>query len=286
MSRTAMPRCGGPGQRRARAVLLPRLPSLILILALACGLVLASTGARAGLFDDEEARKAIIDLRARVAALDDQSKVRGSDAGAAQAALLEQVAALRRSLLEINNQLEGLRADVARLRGSDEQLARDLAELQKRQKDVVAVTDERLRKLEPVKVSIDGRDAVVEQDEKKAYDEAIAFVRSGDFDKAAGALTSFQRRFPASAYGDSARFWHGSALYGKRDYKEAVTTLRSFVSAAPEHPRAAEALLALANSQAEMKDNRGAKKTLDELLKAYPNSEAAVAAKERQATLK
>ena len=46
------------------------------------------------------------------------------------------------------------------------------------------------------------------------------------------------------------------------------------------------ALLALANSQAEMKDPRGARKTIDELLKSYPSSEAALAGKERLTSLK
>jgi tol-pal system protein YbgF len=94
------------------------------------------------------------------------------------------------------------------------------------------------------------------------------------------------RRYPGSGYADSARFWAANALYGKRDYKEAVLALRSFVNAAPRHPRAPEALLALANSQAEMKDRPGARRTIDELMKTYPQSEAAQAGKERLATLK
>ncbi len=45
-------------------------------------------------------------------------------------------------------------------------------------------------------------------------------------------------------------------------------------------------MLAIANSQAEMKDNRAARKTLEDLIKAYPKSEAAVAGKERLDALK
>jgi TolA-binding protein len=45
-------------------------------------------------------------------------------------------------------------------------------------------------------------------------------------------------------------------------------------------------LLALANSQAEMKDTKAARRTLEELLKSYPQSEAAAAGKERIAALK
>ena len=61
---------------------------------------------------------------------------------------------------------------------------------------------------------------------------------------------------------------------------------RAFVTAVPAHPRAPEALLALANCQIEMKDNRAARKTIEELVKAYPASEAAAAGKERLVNLK
>jgi TolA-binding protein len=45
-------------------------------------------------------------------------------------------------------------------------------------------------------------------------------------------------------------------------------------------------MLAIANSQAEMKDGRAARKTIEELIQTYPNSEAALAGKERLASLK
>jgi tol-pal system protein YbgF len=255
--------------------------------ALLAALLIAGCGlARAGMFDDEEARKAIVDLRSRVAAVDEQLKARGVEAGASTAQLLEQIAALRRSLLDLNNQLETMRGEIAKLRGSDEQISRELADLQRKQKDVSQATDERLRKLEPVKVSLDGKDFVVEQEERRAYEDAIAVIRGGDFEKAVAMLGAFQRRYFGSAYSDSVRFWLGNAQYGRRDYKEAIAAFRAFVSAAPEHPRAPEALLALANCQTEMKDNRGARKTIDELMKSYPASEAAAAGKDRLVTLK
>lgn len=260
--------------------------STLRAIALAAGLTLGAGLAQAGIFDDEEARKAIVDLRNRVAAVDEQIKARGTESAAANAQLAEQLSALRRSLLELNNQLEAMRGEVARLRGSDEQLTRDVAELQRKQKDIGQAADERLRKLEPVKVTLDGKEIVVQPEERKAYEEAIATIRGGEFDKAVAALGAFQRRYVGSAYTDSVRFWLGNALYGKRDYKEAVVTFRSFVTAAPDHARAPEALLALANSQAEMKDARGARKTIDELVKSYPQSEAAQAGKERLASLK
>jgi tol-pal system protein YbgF len=259
----------------SRLLRAPRLASLVLAVAL----LGAGGSGHAGILEDDEARKAILDLRARVAQNEEQAK-------ALQAQQAEQIAALRRSLLDLNNQLEAARAEIARLRGSDEQLARDVADLQRRQKDIGQAIDDRLRKIEPVKVSLDGQEFKAEPEEARAHDEAMALLRSGDFDKAALALAAFQRRWPASGYGPSVRFWQGNALYGKREYKEAIGVFRSFVTTSPLHPRAPEALLALANSQAEMKDTKAARRTLDELLKSYPQSEAAAAGKERIAALK
>lgn len=255
-------------------------------LAIAVGLGGTAGVAQAGLFDDEEARKAIVDLRRGVQAVDEQLKVRGTELAALNAQLTEQLGALRRSMLDLNNQIEMMRGEIAKLRGNDEQLARDIADTQKRQKDIAQALDDRLRKLEPVKVAIEGAEVMIDQPEKKAYDDAIAAIRAGDFDKSVSLLSNFQRRYAGSPYGDSARFWLGNALYGKRDYKEAINAFRVFVTGAPEHPRAAEALLALANSQAEMKDPKGARKTIEELMKAYPQSEAAQAGKERLASIK
>ena len=45
-------------------------------------------------------------------------------------------------------------------------------------------------------------------------------------------------------------------------------------------PRAPEALLSIANCQIELKDNRSARRTLEELEKAYPKSEAAQAGRQ------
>ena len=258
-------------QPRARAALL---------------LAAAAATAQAGMFDDEEARKAILDLRSRIQASDDASRAKLGELGQANAALLEQIGQLRRSLLDLNTQLEAQRADSARLRGGQEQLARELAEVQRTVKDVGKGLDDRVRLLEPQKAALDGKDFLAEPEEKRSHEQAMAALRSGDFDKAAAALSNFVARYPTSGYGDSARFWLGNSLYGQKNYKEAIAAFRSLVSGSPNHPRAPEALLAVANCQIEMKDNKTARKTLDELLKAYPASEAAAAGKERLSSLK
>ncbi|MFZ4479683.1 MAG: tol-pal system protein YbgF [Rhodoferax sp.] len=235
--------------------------------------------ANAGLFDDEEARKAILDLRQRV----DSVRVL-TEQGSARAS--EENTALRRSLLELQNQIEVLRAETAKLRGMNEQLSRDLADVQRRQKDIAQGVDERLRQFEPAKVALDGREFTAEPAEKRDYEAALAIFRKSDFAAAQPAFLDFLKRYPQSGYAPTALFWLGNAQYATRDYKEAMINFRALIARQPEHLRAPEAVLSIANCQIELKDTRGARKTLDDLIKAYPQSEAAVAAKERLTRLK
>lgn len=259
----------------------PRAAGLVVALMLA-----GMAPAQAQLFPDNDARKAIVDLRARVESDHTQTSAAIAELSKSNAELAETTRALRRSLVDLNAEIEQLRGDVARLRGSNEQLARDLADLQRKQADIAQGVDERLRRFEPQKVTVDGQEFQVEADEKRSYDEAMALLRTGDFNAAAGALTAFVKAYPNSGYVPSARFWLGNALYGKKDYANAIAVLRDFVAKAPTHARAPEALLAVANCQIEMKDSKAARATLTDLQKAYPKSEAAAAAKDRLAALR
>ena len=249
------------------------------------------------MFDDDEARKAILDLRQRI----DTSR-QSSDSGLqrlqdSQNDLVrrntEESTQLRRSLVDLQNQIEALRSDVARLNGQNEQAGRDLMELQRRQKDLaqgqqelVRGVDERVSKFEPAKVTVDGREFLAQPAERTAFDAALASFRAGDFAAAQSAFLSLLSRYPKTGYGPSSLFWLGNAQYATRDYKEAITNFRILLSAAPDHPKAPEALLSIANCQIELKDVRGARKSLEDLARNYPQSEAAQAGKERLARLR
>jgi tol-pal system protein YbgF len=240
---------------------------------------LASLPARAALFEDDEARKAILDLRARV----EQQR----QASAAEVARLqEENQQLSRSLLQLQNQIEQLRSELAGVRGQNETLTKDLADTQRRQKDLAQGVEDRLRKFEPGKVTVDGREFMAEPQEQRDFDNALASFRKGEFPASQAAFTEFIRKYAQSGYRATALFWQGNAQYANRDYKGAVATFRALLAQAPDHPRAPEAVLSIANCQIELKDMAGARKTLDELVKAYPQSEAAGAAKERLARLR
>ena len=246
-------------------------------------LMVGVSSAGAGLFDDDEARKAILDLRARVDAVRADSDARIVQEGRR---LNDENAQLRKGMLDLQNQIETLRAEVAKLRGQDEQLLREVADLQRRQKELTQGTDERLRQFEPSKVVVDGLEFVADPTERRDFEAALATFRRGVFPAAQTAFFDFLKRFPQSGYAPSALFWLGNAQYANRDYRDAIANFRALLSRAPIHFRAPEALLSIANCQIELKETKAARKTLEDLLRAHPQSEAASAAKERLSHLK
>ena len=230
--------------------------------------------AGAGILDDDEARKAIIDLRAKVENLTRDVNARIDTKSDKTAAL------------EMLNQHEQTMQEIARLRGQIEVLANELANAQKRQKDFYADLDGRIRKLEPRQVTIDGKEAAVDPGEQKAYDTASALFSAGDYKAAAGALADFTRRYPGSGYAANAQYMLGSAYYAQRDCKNAIVAQDVVVATYKDSAKAPDAMLNIATCYVELKDKKNAKKTFQDLVKAYPGSSAAQTAKDRLAALK
>ena len=259
--------------------------------------LLMSLAAHAGIFDDDEARKAILDLRQQITGL---NATVNNSLSAAQQRSTEEIAQLRKSMFELQNQIDKQKGEISQLRGDNEVLARNLAEMQIRQKDMLQSAEQKLQaaeqrsqaveqkltKLEPVTITLDGREFMADPAEKRDFDAAFALFRAGDFVKSQKALFDFIQRYPGSGYSPSALYWLGNAQYSNRDYKEAIINFRSMISKNPDHMRAPEAMLSIANCQLEMKDPKSAKKTLEDLMKAYPKSEAAFAGVERLRTFK
>ena len=242
------------------------------VASLALAGLLSVSSVHAALFGDDEARRAILDLRQRVEL---------------QA---EEIQNLQRSLLEQQNQFESLRGEISRLRGEKEQLSQELSQ-ELRRAQALSQTysqglDERLKKFEPIKVKADGVEFLAEPAEIKAYEDALAIFRSGEFAAASNTFNDFVIRFPKSGYVLPALFWLGNAQYASRDYKSAIRNFNNLLTRDPSHPRAPEAMLSVANCQLELKDGKAARKTFADLIKAYPQTEAASAATERLAKLK
>lgn len=238
-----------------------------LIAALMAAFSCASLSAHAALFGDDEARRAILDVRTKVDSLQ-QSKADNS------------------AVLELSNQNDQLRQEIARLNGQIEVLSNEVANIQQRQKDFYVDLDNRLRKVEPQVVAVDGKDATVELSEQRTYDNALALFKAGDYKKSGAAFADFLQRYPQSAYAPSAQYWIGNAYYAQRDYKNAIAAQQALLKKYPGNPKGADALLNIASSYTELKDKPAAKKSLEALIAQYPGAPAAQTAKERLANFK
>ena len=271
---------------------------------------LVPMSAHAGLFDDEEARKQIVQLRGQLADT--------------QRALDQRVAELEaqarnRSIIDLFNQVETLKAEFARLRGQIELLQNEMENTQKRQRDLYVDLDGRLRKMEaaaaaataaaaaatppvasmpPASVgsAVPGATpanptadvsrvmppAVVDPvAEQRAYDQGLEHFRAGRFAEAVTAFQIFNRTFTRSTLVPSAQYWIGNSLYATRDFRGAIAAQRQLIAQYPESAKASDALLNIASAQSELGELQGARATLQEVASRYPSSEAGIKAKQR-----
>jgi tol-pal system protein YbgF len=253
-------------------------------------LYVAPQFAHAALFDDEEARKRIAATNVRIDQL--------------QKDLDERVSQLERqlksgALVDLANNVEALKSDVAKIRGQIEVLTYELEQSQKRQRDLYVDLDARMRKLEggpgpstdaaPADAPAGGATAggstaapvASTAAEQRAYDAALDQFKRGDFQGAITGFTAFVKTSPKSALAPSAQYWIGNAHFARKDYKAAIASQRQLLLAWPDSPKVPDALLNVASAQSELGDNAAARRTLEELIGKFPQSDAAAKAKQR-----
>ncbi|MDR5758053.1 MULTISPECIES: tol-pal system protein YbgF [unclassified Caballeronia] len=243
-----------------------------LLRAAAAACVVGSTmfgvPAHAGVFDDNEARKAVLDLRTKADSLSNQLQ------------------AAQRTILDQQNRLDQLNQQVATVRGQNEDLTNQVVTLQKQQKDYYADLDSRLKKFEPQQETIDGVSGAVQPGETEAFNAASTQFRSGDYKNAAASFKTFVAKYPQSPYQPTAQYWLGNALYAQRDYKGSTAVWQNLVKSYPTHPRAPEALLAIANNQIEQGQKAAAKQTLQQIISQYSGTEVATTAQSKMSQVK
>ncbi len=236
---------------------------------------LASGGVHAGLFDDEEARKQIVELRAKAEA--DQKKL-DERLGKIEAAVQD-----RKPLVDLALLIDSLKQDMAKLRGQLEVLTNQAEQIEKRQKDLYVDLDNRLRKLEqaPEAAKAPVAPVVDPAAENKTYEAALNQFKLGNYQSAIASFQGFMTNYAQSQLVPSAQYWVGNAYYALRDYKVAIATQQKVIASWPDSPKASDAMLNIASSQSEMGDAKGARETLQSLLKKYPGTPAADQAKQR-----
>lgn len=245
--------------------------SRLALLLISAALLLPATAAQAGLFDDEEARRQIRELR--------------TELNQTSEALSRRVDGANQNQLDFSNQAEALRSSVARLTGQIEVLTNSLDAAHKRQHDFYVDLDNRLRKLEssttapspvlPVEAKPDP------QAEMRDYEAALGHFRAGKYKEAQTAFETFITQQPKSALLPSAHYWLGSSLYQQKQFARSATVFAHVAASWPHDAKTPDALLAQANALIEVKDDRGAIKVLETLVEKYPTSPAAETARNR-----
>lgn len=239
------------------------LPALLLALAL-------SSPARAGVFDDDEARRRIEVLKGEAAELAKRTDT------------------INRNQIDFTNQVEAIKADIAKLRGQIEVLTYELEATQKRQKDFYVDLDNRLRKLESPpseakpETKPEGQVPPAKVDpaqETRDYEAALAGLKASKFKEAGASFLAFIKAYPNSSLIASAHYWGAYAHAQAKDHAAAAELFGKFATGWPNDERAPAALESRVTSLEALKDWKNAKSTLELLADKYPNSEPGKKAK-------
>ena len=220
--------------------------------------------ARAGMFDDDEARTRIEQLRTEVTDLGKRADT------------------VSRNQIDFANQVEAIKTDIAKLRGQIEVLTYELDAAQKRQKDFYVDLDNRLRKLEspPAEAKAEAAKADPAQ-ETRDYEAALAGLKGAKFKEAAASFDAFIKAYPSSSLAASAHYWGAYAHAQAKDHAGAAELFGKFAAGWPNDDRAPAALESRVASLEVLKDLKGVRATLEQLAEKYPNTEAGKKAKLR-----
>ena len=221
---------------------------------------------RAGMFDDEEARLRIEVLKGEVAELAKRADT------------------INRNQIDFANQVEAVKADIAKLRGQIEVLTYEIEATQKRQKDFYVDLDNRLRKLEPPPADAKPESQVAAPkadpaQETRDYEAALAGLKASKFREAGASFVAFIKAYPNGGLTASAHYWGAYAHAQAKDHAAAAELFGKFAAGWPNDDRAPAALESRVASLEALKDWKNARATLEQLAERYPNSEAGKKAK-------
>ena len=213
-----------------------------------CGVFINSS--QAALFEDGDARKQIN-------------------------VLTESLKNNQKAVLELSIANDKLTKENQELRGKIEELQKSHEELSESLKSYYTELNDRLQKIEPQDIEVEGVKGSSQPGEKEAYDLALKDFQNGDLAKANKSLSDFMNKYPSSPYWPLAKYWLANTQYAQKDYKAGIASAQSLIKRYPEHPRVPEAYNTSANCQNESGQKSDARKTLESVSKNYRNTTAA-----------
>lgn len=212
--------------------------------------------------------------------------------------------ARNQGLFNLLNQVEALRAEVAKLRGAQEEMAYRLQQADNRQKEVLADFDTRLKEVRelanrpppsPLVLSPPAAAAAVAsasgqpapppppppsdpEAETRAYEAALNLFKSADYPAAEAAFNSFLSKHPESPLAGNACYWLGLTYFSVGDHKNAAAAQMRLLRDYPQHAKVPDAMLNLARAQIQLGETESARKMLEEVTAKYPSTRSALLA--------
>jgi tol-pal system protein YbgF len=258
----------------------------------------------AALFDDKEARKKILEVEATMNSQNQAAQTELASLKKSQHELEQRVIDIEAitkggGLLDMQNQIESLKQEVARLKGELEVANHNVEATQQRQKDLYGDADTRLRKLEggatPAVASASEEPATAtpaatvpttaapakNTQEYQLLELANGLSQESKHKDAFNAYNKFLKDYPNSALVADAIYGLGYSQFALKNYKSSIITQQKVLDLYQESPKAPDAMLNMANSQIQLGLVPGAKKTLRDLIAKFPNSEVIPAAQKR-----
>lgn len=256
---------------------------------------LFSVTSHAALFDDTEARKKILELQATQQSQNQATQASLADLKKSIQSLEQRVTAIEaitkgQVLSDMQNQIESLKQEVARLKGELEVASHNVDATQQRQKDLYTDTDTRLRKLESTPAASTGEQPAnaastaapdKSSQEFQTLELANGLSKEGKHKDAFAAYDKFLKDYPNSTYAGDAIYGLGYSQFALKNYKSAIATQQKLLDTHPESSKAADAMFNMANSQIQLGQVANAKKTLKDLIAKFPNSEVTPTAQKR-----
>lgn len=107
------------------------------------------------------------------------------------------------------------------------------------------------------------------------YKEALEALHAGHHAAALAGFRRFLALHPHHDYADNAQYWIGECFYDQASYPGAIQEFRRVVERYPRGNKVPDAMLKLGFSLAASGDEKGARRVLSSLVKAYPDNQSA-----------
>ena len=117
--------------------------------------------------------------------------------------------------------------------------------------------------------------------EQAAYEKAFSFLKQSHYDHAIEAFQEYLTKYPEGELADNAQYWLAEAFYVSQRYQTAVVEYQKLLSGYPASLKYPDALLKIGYSQYELGDQQQARKTLEQVMRKFPDSTVARLAAKR-----